>query len=200
MSYRPLWTGIGIIAGWLAAILGLSFYARKWIGAKTWRWLHRWTLAVYVLALAHVVGAGTDGRSPWMLAMLTILTAPIVFAFTYRMLPKPSRSAAPHGRPPRASRPRHERPSQPRMQRRGEARDHIRAPSGRSPVVGRPGVPDTAWARSPGSRVDAITLAGVATSSTATIAISNLAHHLDLPRGHRQHRDHRHRPRPPRPQ
>jgi hypothetical protein len=25
-------------------------------------WLHRWTLAVYVLALAHVIGAGTDGR------------------------------------------------------------------------------------------------------------------------------------------
>jgi hypothetical protein len=41
LSYRPLWTGTGIIAAWLAAILGLSFYARKWIGAKTWRWMHR---------------------------------------------------------------------------------------------------------------------------------------------------------------
>ena len=29
LGYRPLFTGIGIIAGWLAAILGLSFYARK---------------------------------------------------------------------------------------------------------------------------------------------------------------------------
>jgi len=102
MSYRPLWTGTGIIAGWLALILGLSFYARKWIGAKTWRWLHRWTIAVYVLALGHAVGAGTNGRSTWMLAMLTILTAPIIFAFTYRMLPKPSRS----GRPPRPAAPR----------------------------------------------------------------------------------------------
>jgi sulfoxide reductase heme-binding subunit YedZ len=87
LGYRPVWTGIGIIAGWLAIILGLSFYARKWIGVKTWRWLHRWTLAVYVLALAHAVGAGTDGRSAWMIAMLTVLTGPIVFAFTYRMLP-----------------------------------------------------------------------------------------------------------------
>ena len=63
MSYRPLWTGIGIIAAWLTAILGPSFYARKWIGVKTWRWLHRWIIAAYFLALAHVVGAGTDGRS-----------------------------------------------------------------------------------------------------------------------------------------
>jgi hypothetical protein len=75
LSYRPLWTGTGIIAGWLAMILGLSFYARKWIGAKTWRWLHRWTLAVYVLAVGHAIGSGTDGRSTWMLAMLTVLTA-----------------------------------------------------------------------------------------------------------------------------
>ena len=60
MSYRPLWTGIGIIAAWLLAILGPSFYARKWIGVKTWRWLHRWIIAAYLLALAHVVGAGTD--------------------------------------------------------------------------------------------------------------------------------------------
>ena len=34
-----------------------------------------------------MVGAGTDGRATWMLGLLTILTAPIVFAFTYRMLP-----------------------------------------------------------------------------------------------------------------
>ncbi len=87
MSYRPLFTGIGVIAGWLAAILGLSYYARKRIGAKTWRSLHRFTIVAYLLALGHVVGAGTDGRSPWMIAMLTGLTAPIVFAFTYRVLP-----------------------------------------------------------------------------------------------------------------
>jgi sulfoxide reductase heme-binding subunit YedZ len=94
LGYRPLWTGIGIIGGWLAIILGLSFYVRKWIGVRTWRWLHRWTIAVYVLALGHAVGAGTDGRSTWMIVMLALLTAPIVFAFTFRMLP-----AAPRARP-----------------------------------------------------------------------------------------------------
>ena len=94
LSYRPAWTGVGIIGGWLALIVGLSFYVRRWIGVKTWRWLHRWTLVVYVLAVAHVIGAGTDGRSTWMIAMLTMLAAPIVFGFAYRILPR-----APRGRP-----------------------------------------------------------------------------------------------------
>jgi methionine sulfoxide reductase heme-binding subunit len=96
MSYRPGFTGLGIIAGWLAAILGLSFYARRWIGARTWRKLHRLTIVVYVLALVHVVGAGTSAHNPWMVAMLTALTTPIVFAFTYRVLPRPP---APRRRP-----------------------------------------------------------------------------------------------------
>lgn len=87
LAYRPLFTGIGVIAGWSAAILGLSFYARKWIGVKTWRFMHRFTIVVYLLALVHVIGSGTDARAPWMVAMLTALTAPIAFAFTYRMLP-----------------------------------------------------------------------------------------------------------------
>lgn len=87
LNYRPAFTGIGIIAGWLAVILGLSFYARKRIGTRTWRSLHRFTIVVYLLALGHVVGAGTHGRSWWMLALLTALTTPIVFAFTYRVLP-----------------------------------------------------------------------------------------------------------------
>ena len=87
LAYRPLYTGLGIVAGWLAAILGLSFYARRRIGARTWRRMHRFTIVAYVLALLHVIGSGTDVRSPLMVAMLTALTAPIAFAFSYRMLP-----------------------------------------------------------------------------------------------------------------
>src|SRR5690242_20541755 len=55
LAYRPLYTGIGIIAAWLAAILGLSFYVRKRIGVRTWRFMHRFTIVVYGLALVHVI-------------------------------------------------------------------------------------------------------------------------------------------------
>jgi sulfoxide reductase heme-binding subunit YedZ len=98
---------LGVIGGWLALILTGSFYVRRWIGPKTWRWLHRWTLAVYVLALAHVIGAGTDGRSPWMLALLTALVAPNVLALALRMLPtapRPARPRPPSARPPAPAR------------------------------------------------------------------------------------------------
>ena len=127
MAYRPLFTGLGIIAGWLAAILGLSFYARRRIGARTWRRLHRLTIVVYALALVHVVGAGTNGTSPSMLVMLTGLTAPIVFAFTYRVLP---RAAAPARLGQSAP------PSRPAVSRRAAP-----ARLGRSAPPSRPAVP-----------------------------------------------------------
>ena len=47
-----------MLGGWLAALLGLTFYVRRWIGPKLWRQMHRWTLAVYVLAVIHTLGSG----------------------------------------------------------------------------------------------------------------------------------------------
>ncbi len=86
MGYRPLATGVGVIAGWLTAIFAASFYVRRRIGARLWRRIHRFTPVAYVLALFHVLAAGTDAGSPWMIATLTGLTAPIAFAFSYRVL------------------------------------------------------------------------------------------------------------------
>jgi hypothetical protein len=64
--------------------------------------MHRFTIVVYLLTLGHVVGSGTDARSPWMIAMLTALTAPIVFGFTYRILPHSQDRKPPvHRRKPR---------------------------------------------------------------------------------------------------
>jgi sulfoxide reductase heme-binding subunit YedZ len=87
MAHRPVWTGLGIIAGWLAAILGLSFYVRRWIGPRLWRQLHRWTLAVYVLAVVHTLGAGTDGSSLWLLALVIATVAPVAVLAAVRLLP-----------------------------------------------------------------------------------------------------------------
>ncbi len=88
MAKQPAWTGLGIIGGWLATILGLSFYARKWIGTRVWRQMHRWTLGVYILAVVHTLGSGTDAGTPWLLAILGITALPIVFLTTLRLLPQ----------------------------------------------------------------------------------------------------------------
>lgn len=98
MSHRPLWTGLGVIGGWLAALLGLTFYVRRWIGPKLWRRMHRWTLAVYVLAVAHTLGAGTDSATLWLVIILIATIAPLVVMTAVRYLPGDDSSG---GRPRR---------------------------------------------------------------------------------------------------
>src|SRR4051794_39357281 len=98
MSHTPLWTGLGIIGGWLAALLGLSFYVRRWIGPALWRKMHRWTLVVYVLAVAHTLGSGTDSGSLWLLAVMIATVAPIAVMAVLRYLPD---GDPPQGRPRR---------------------------------------------------------------------------------------------------
>lgn len=85
MDYRPVWTGLGTIAGILALLLGLSFYARRSFGTKMWRKAHRATILVYFLAIAHTLGAGTDATTVWMRWWLVATTPPIVMLFLYRV-------------------------------------------------------------------------------------------------------------------
>jgi DMSO/TMAO reductase YedYZ heme-binding membrane subunit len=78
---------LGVVGGWLAALLGLTFYVRRWIGPKLWRQMHRWTLAVYVLAVIHTLGAGTDARSFWLVAIVIATVAPLAVMAAIRLLP-----------------------------------------------------------------------------------------------------------------
>lgn len=85
MDYRPLFTGLGVIAGLLALFLGLTFYARKDVGSKFWRKIHRATILVYVLAVVHTIGAGTDAPAVWMKGWLILTTPVIAFLFLLRV-------------------------------------------------------------------------------------------------------------------
>jgi sulfoxide reductase heme-binding subunit YedZ len=78
LGFKQLWTGLGVVGGWLAAILGLSYYARRWIGPRRWRKLHRWTLLAYVPAVAHTIGSGTDASSAWLLLLTAAVGLPAV--------------------------------------------------------------------------------------------------------------------------
>ena len=95
IGYRPLWTSLGIIAGWIAAALGLSYYARKRIGTRLWRKLHRATVVAWALGIAHTIGAGTDASEPWLQATMLTGSVVIVFLFLRRTVPgDPKREAA----------------------------------------------------------------------------------------------------------
>ena len=75
-SYRPFWTGIGIIGGYGIAALGLSYYARVRIGVARWRTLHRFVAVFWLLGVGHSLGAGTDAGQPWFLALTAAAVLP----------------------------------------------------------------------------------------------------------------------------
>ncbi|HEX6455791.1 MAG TPA: ferric reductase-like transmembrane domain-containing protein [Solirubrobacterales bacterium] len=85
LGVHTFWTGLGVIAGYLAMLLGLSFYLRRQIGAKLWRKAHRATIAVYVLGLFHALGAGTDTGSLLFLCFAAATAVPIAILFVYRL-------------------------------------------------------------------------------------------------------------------
>jgi methionine sulfoxide reductase heme-binding subunit len=85
LGHDTLWTGLGIIAGWLAAVITGSFYVRRRIGVRTWRRLHGLTFGVYGLGIVHALGAGTDAGSAWFLASLGAVAVPALVAGTVRV-------------------------------------------------------------------------------------------------------------------
>jgi sulfoxide reductase heme-binding subunit YedZ len=86
LSVDPVWNGLGVIAGWMSAVIVGSFYVRRRIGVKVWRWLHRWTFAVYGLGIVHTLGSGTDAGSVWLLAIVALTAAPVAVLGTLRVL------------------------------------------------------------------------------------------------------------------
>lgn len=106
MSFKTAFTGLGVIGGYLAALLGLSYYVRRRVGAKLWRKAHRATVLVYLLGLVHAIGAGTDATAVWF-RWWVIATTPVIGGlFVYRVISarakKQARAGAPRQRPQRA--------------------------------------------------------------------------------------------------
>ncbi len=122
MSFKTAFTGLGVIGGYLAMLLGLSFYARKRIGAKLWRKAHRATVLVYVLGLVHALGAGTDASTPWFRWWVVLTAPPIGGLFVYRVLSGRAKRA-------RAGAAQRQRPEHPAVAERGGRAIH------RTPVL-----------------------------------------------------------------
>lgn len=85
-GYRPIWTGIGIIAGYGLGILSLSYYIRDRIGPARWRRLHRLTAVFWLLAIGHTIGAGSDAAQIWFLAISGAIVIPAALLLALRWL------------------------------------------------------------------------------------------------------------------
>jgi methionine sulfoxide reductase heme-binding subunit len=89
IDYEPFFVGLGIIGGYLAALLGLTFYMRRRIGPRLWRKAHRATVLVWALGIAHTAGAGTDAGSPWLREFMVLTGVPIAALFAVRTFKRP---------------------------------------------------------------------------------------------------------------
>jgi sulfoxide reductase heme-binding subunit YedZ len=84
-GYKAPWMAIGVIAGWLMVILGVSYYARARIGVQRWRGLHRFTALAWVMGIAHSLGTGTDPGQRWFLVATGIVVVPALALLVARL-------------------------------------------------------------------------------------------------------------------
>lgn len=94
--YRPLWTGLGVVAGWAAALVAASFWARRRIGQRRWRQFHYISFGAYLLALVHGLTAGTDSGLALVYLFYGSSSAAVFALLAYRILaPRPKRQRVP---------------------------------------------------------------------------------------------------------
>jgi sulfoxide reductase heme-binding subunit YedZ len=104
-SYRPLWTGLGVVAAELMGLVAVSFSVRRFIGFRVWRRLHWATYAIFALATVHGLAAGSDSGRPWVFAIYLGAIGSVVAATTWRAMSTPQRSPTLTGSPSNAGAP-----------------------------------------------------------------------------------------------
>jgi len=77
----------GIIAFYLALLLGPTYYLRRWIGVTRWRFLHRFVVVVYILSFWHTMILGLDiSHYGWVRTFMWIMQIPLLLLFARRLL------------------------------------------------------------------------------------------------------------------
>jgi sulfoxide reductase heme-binding subunit YedZ len=99
--YRPFWTGLGVLGGYMAAALSLTYYVRKRVGPRRWRKAHRLIPIAWAMSVVHVLGSGSDVGSTWLALPIAITVASVLGLLGYRVLGRRG-SHAPAGPPQRS--------------------------------------------------------------------------------------------------
>ena len=84
--YRPVWTGLGVLAAYLAVAVYASFYIRSLIGHRAWRAFHYASFGVFGLGSVHGVFAGTDSGALWASVVYAGAIAAVALMCVYRLL------------------------------------------------------------------------------------------------------------------
>lgn len=85
--YRPLWTGLGIVAAELLLALAVTnHYRNKTLEYRVWRRAHYLNFAVWGAATLHGLGSGTDRSTPWLLGLNAVAVSTVCGLTAWRML------------------------------------------------------------------------------------------------------------------
>ncbi|MDQ6688043.1 MAG: ferric reductase-like transmembrane domain-containing protein [Actinomycetota bacterium] len=84
-TYRPLWLAMGTLALDVLVVLVASSLLRTRIGPVAFRALHWTAYAMWPLAMAHVLGMGTDMRTLWLPLVAAACTVTVLAAVCWRL-------------------------------------------------------------------------------------------------------------------
>lgn len=85
-NYEPVWVGLGQIAFYAWLLLVGSFYVRKQVGARTWRWIHFASFLVFALVMVHGMISGTDSHTKWAGAIYWTAGGSFLLLLFYRIM------------------------------------------------------------------------------------------------------------------
>jgi len=83
--YETVWIGIGALAFDLLLVVIASSLVRRFIGGRMWRAIHLSTYACWPIAAAHGIGAASDLRSGFQLALTIACGLAILVAAGFRV-------------------------------------------------------------------------------------------------------------------
>ena len=87
-TYRPLWTGLGIVAAELLIAAAISNRLRTRLPYRAWRRIHYVNFVIWIGATIHGIGAGTDSRSAWLIAVYAVAIGSVAAVCSIRFAPR----------------------------------------------------------------------------------------------------------------
>ncbi|WP_030443503.1 ferric reductase-like transmembrane domain-containing protein [Actinoplanes subtropicus] len=85
--YRPLWLGLGAVAGDLFLAILATSLLRQRLGARLWRLVHWASYLCWPVALLHGLGTGTtDRHTVWVIALDVGCVLVVAGAIAWRLL------------------------------------------------------------------------------------------------------------------
>jgi methionine sulfoxide reductase heme-binding subunit len=83
--YRPVWVGLGTIGMYLTLLVSITFYIRRRIGQKAFRFIHMASYFAFIAAAVHGLLSGTDSPLITVRVMYFSTTLIVVFLTAYRI-------------------------------------------------------------------------------------------------------------------